>query len=58
MIESIKKRAYEIENELGKEIEEVCNFIFDNPELGEEEYISSKYLVEKMKEYGFDTVYP
>nr|SUY82748.1 amidohydrolase [Clostridioides difficile] len=25
MIESIKKRAYEIENELGKEIEEVCN---------------------------------
>lgn len=47
MIESIKKRAYEIENELGKEIEEVCNFIFNNPELGEEEYISSKYLVEK-----------
>ena len=58
MIESIKKRAYEIENELGKEIEEVCDFIFNNPEIGEEEYISSKYLVDKMKEYGFDTTYP
>ncbi|MEG2787954.1 MAG: M20 family metallopeptidase [Romboutsia sp.] len=58
MIESIKKRAYDIENELGKEIEEVCNFIFNNPELGDEEYISSKYLVDKMKEYGFDTIYP
>lgn len=58
MIESIKKRAYEIENELGKEIEEVCDFIFNNPELGNEEYISSKYLVDKMKEYGFDTIYP
>lgn len=58
MIESIKKRAYEIENELGKEIEEVCDFIFNNPEIGEEEYISSKYLVDKIKEYGFDTTYP
>ncbi|CEP80613.1 M20 family metallopeptidase [Paraclostridium sordellii] len=58
MIESIKKRVYEIENELGKEIEEVCDFIFNNPELGNEEYISSKYLVDKMKEYGFDTIYP
>ena len=58
MIESIKKRAYEIENELGKEIEEVCGFIFNNPEIGEEEYISSKYLVDKIKEYGFDTTYP
>ncbi|CEK33842.1 amidohydrolase [Paeniclostridium sordellii] len=58
MLESIKKRAYEIEDELGKEIEEVCDFIFNNPELGNEEYISSKYLVDKMKEYGFDTIYP
>ncbi|CEO24300.1 M20 family metallopeptidase [Paraclostridium sordellii] len=58
MLASIKKRAYEIEDELGKEIEEVCDFIFNNPELGNEEYISSKYLVDKMKEYGFDTIYP
>jgi amidohydrolase len=58
MIESIKKISYEIEEELGKEIEEVCDFIFNNPELGEEEYISSKYLVDKMKEYGFDITYP
>lgn len=58
MIKNIKKRAYDIENELGTEIEEVCDFIFNNPELGEEEYISSKYLVDKMKEYGFDTTYP
>ncbi|MEG1408833.1 MAG: hypothetical protein RSD36_03235 [Terrisporobacter sp.] len=58
MIENIKQRAYEIENELGKEIEAVCDFIFNNPELGDEEFISSKYLVDKIKEYGFETTYP
>ena len=58
MIENIKQRTYEIEDELSKEIEAVSDFIFNNPELGDEEYISSKYLVDKMKEYGFNTVYP
>ena len=58
MIENIKQRSYEIEDELSKEIEAVSDFIFNNPELGDEEYISSKYLVDKMKEYGFNTVYP
>lgn len=58
MIENIKQKSYEIEDELSKEIEAVSDFIFNNPELGDEEYISSKYLVDKMKEYGFNTVYP
>ena len=58
MIENIKQRSYEIEDELSKEIEAVSDFIFNNPELGDEEYISSNYLVDKMKEYGFNTVYP
>lgn len=58
MIENIKKKSYEIEDELAKEIESVSDFIFKNPELGEAEFISSKYLVDKMKEYGFETTYP
>ena len=49
MIENIKQKSYEIEDELSKEIEAVSDFIFNNPELGDEEYISSKYLVDKMK---------
>ncbi|MGL4910934.1 MAG: M20 family metallopeptidase [Romboutsia sp.] len=57
-LEQLKKLSYEIEDKLGKEFEKVNDFIFKNPELGGEEYISSKYLVDKMKEYGFHTILP
>lgn len=57
-LEELKKLSYEIEEELSKEIEEVNDFIFKNPELGGEEYISSKYLVDKISQYGFDVEFP
>lgn len=49
----LKRELYEIEEGLKKEIEEVCDYIFKNPELGNEEYKSSRYLIEKLKEKGF-----
>lgn len=58
MSREIKELAFKLTEELRKEFEEVNDFIFKNPELGEEEFISSKYLVDKMKENGFNTIYP
>ncbi|MGL5329621.1 MAG: M20 family metallopeptidase [Peptostreptococcaceae bacterium] len=57
-LEELNKLAYEVEDKLKDEIENVSDFIFNNPELGGEEYISSKYLVDKIKEYGFEVTYP
>lgn len=57
-LQNLKLRAYEIENELFKEFEEVNDYIFKNPELGGREYKSSKYIVDKMNEYGFKTTFP
>ena len=49
-----KNELYEIENILKKDIEEVSDYIFKNPELGNEEYKASEYLVNKLKENGFN----
>ncbi len=52
------KHSREIEQSLGKEFEEINHFIFENPELGMKEYISSKYLVDYLKQKGFEVEYP
>ncbi|WP_122640252.1 M20 family metallopeptidase [Romboutsia sp. Marseille-P6047] len=57
-LRELKNLSYKIEDELRKEIEEVSDFIFNNPELGGQEYISSKYLVDKISQYGFNVEYP
>ena len=57
-LDDLKELSYKIEEDLKKDIEEVSDFIFNNPELGGEEYISSKYLVDKISEYGFKVEYP
>lgn len=57
-IEELKKLAYKIEEDMHDKFEEVSNFILNNPELGGQEYISSKYLTDKIKEYGFKITYP
>lgn len=49
-----KNELYEIENILKKDIEEVSDYIFKNPELGNEEYKASEYIVNKLKENGFN----
>lgn len=53
-----REKLYEVEESLASEIESINEFIFNNPELGNEEFISSSYLVEKLREYNFDVNYP
>lgn len=43
---------------LAPKFEEISHAIFCMPELGLQEYRSSKYLVELMQSYGFSVVYP
>lgn len=57
-IKNIKILARDIANEMKSEFENISDFILNNPELGGEEYISSKYLTDKIKEYGFEVTYP
>ena len=57
-IEEIKKEIYIIEKSLSKDFEATSEYIFENPELSEKEFLSSKYLVDLMKKYKFKTSYP
>ena len=55
-IESIKKRGYEIENQLKTEIENISDYIFKNPELGFEEFKSVEFLTKTLKQHGFEII--
>lgn len=57
-METLLKKLDLIEEEYAKEFEEVSTFIYDHPELGDEEWISSQYLVDKIKGHGFEVEYP
>ncbi|MGD9567104.1 MAG: M20 family metallopeptidase [Sedimentibacter sp.] len=57
-IDELKKEIFIIENNLSKEFESISEFIFNNPEISEKEFISSKYLVDLMKRYKFKITYP
>lgn len=43
---------------LKSEIENISEYLFYHPELGDSEFLSSKYLVDLLKENGFKTEYP
>ena len=55
---NIKEKLYNNIENLRNEIENISEFVFEHAELGNEEYISSAYLVQKLKEYGFQVTYP
>ena len=55
---SIKENLYNNVERLKNEIENINEFIFEHAELGNEEYVSSAYLVEKLRDYGFQVIYP
>ena len=55
---NIKEKLYNNIENLKNEIENISEFVFEHAELGNEEYISSAYLVQKLKEYGFQVAYP
>lgn len=56
--QDLKDEIILIENEMKSVFEGISNFIFTHPELGLEEYESSRYLVDLMKSYNFKTTYP
>lgn len=43
---------------MAAQAEAVSKFIFIHPERGDQEYISSRYLVEEMRKLGFKVTYP
>ena len=55
---SVKENLYNNVEILKDEIENISEFIFEHAELGNEEYVSSAYLVEKLRDYGFQVIYP
>ena len=55
-VESIKKRGYEIENQLKTEIENISDYIFKNPELGFEEFKSVEFLTKTLKQHEFEII--
>lgn len=54
----LKEKAMMIEKGLSNEIESISDFIFNNPEVSEQEFVSSKFLVDILENYGFDVEYP
>lgn len=61
MAESIKKIIEQIKmlvQENKDEFEAISDYIFKHPELGGEEFESSKYLADKLKERGFKVSFP
>ncbi|MFQ6860555.1 MAG: M20 family metallopeptidase [Beduini sp.] len=54
----LKEYVYTKTEELLDEFKEVNDYIYAHPELGNEEYMSSQYLVDKISQYGFEVTYP
>lgn len=54
----LKKLAWQGEAEQAEWFEEICDYIFRHPEIGNEEYQSSAYLAGQMKKLGFEVTYP
>lgn len=54
----LKELVYSTTDKLLDEFMVVNDFIYNHPELGNHEYESSKYLVNKIAEMGFEVTYP
>ena len=54
----MKKKLYEIVDQNMDLIERINEYIFSHPELGNEEVLSSQFLVETLRQHGFDVKYP
>ena len=57
-MEEVKKAVCKAEDNIGKWAEDISDYIFNNPEVSDEEYKSSAYLVGKLRERGFKVTYP
>lgn len=54
----LKERLYQLTDEMMPEFQAVREYIFEHPELGDQEFVSSQYLVDQMRGYGFEVTYP
>ncbi len=57
-MEEVKKAVCKAEDNIGKWAEDISDYIFNNPEVSDEEYKSSAYLAGKLRERGFKVTYP
>ena len=55
---SFEKEVDACISEMHGKIEEISDFIFHHPELGDEEFVSSKYLADLLRDNGFHVEYP
>lgn len=56
VIQDLKEKGYEIENQLKEEIENISDYIFNNPELGFQEFKSTEFLVNLLKKHNFEVI--
>ena len=54
----LREKLYALEDQIAEEAEGIAEFVFQHPELGNEEYESSRFLADKLKEHGFEVTYP
>ena len=57
-IQDVKQQAYALAEQNIDLYNHICDEIFRHPELGNQEYYSSKFLVEEMEKRGFRVQYP
>ena len=58
MINELKNKAFVLAEENIDLYNHICDEIFKHPEMGNEEYYSSKFLVTEMEKRGFRVQYP
>lgn len=58
MINELKNKAFALAEENIDLYNHICDEIFKHPEMGNEEYYSSKFLVTEMEKRGFRVQYP
>lgn len=58
MTNEYTEKIQDIVKALRPELQELSEYIYDHPEMGHEEYLSSKAHVELLKKHGFEVEYP
>ncbi|MFL2079345.1 M20 family metallopeptidase [Marinilactibacillus psychrotolerans] len=58
MAEKYTEKIQNIIRDLRPELQELSEYIYEHPELGHEEFLSSKAHVELLKKHGFEVEYP
>lgn len=57
-LSNLKEMIQDIEATYRSTFQEISDYLFHHPELGGEEYMSSKYLGDFLKSHGFDVTFP